>query len=380
MNKKWLESIYDKIIFENNDSYLNTYTNGFYKKTQNKGDISNNKHNDSNLQNKNYMLSSKQPIPRQTRIQKTKKMTNYTKKDSKQKFFDDVWDKLINYNLDEIPKTKNTLEIEKNSKSKKKHLKSKAKNVHTKKSSVSLKRNKTINDGNKILDDIYLDKNISKIKISVEKNVKRNFDKIKDFKEMQENQETNYTYLNETTNRKNTNSKSKNKGNDDNNNSNSIKFTNNKYNEAISNAFKKTNKYKILYQECEQEKNKLKIENEELNEKLRKTLDELDIMKEEKQLNQEKKIENEKKIEEFLNNVQKNMNNSEQKIYSLKELLFKKDEEIKKLNKEIDVIDNKKKNIIKELEYKLSCKDKEIANYINIIKQMKENKNNDNVV
>ena len=380
MNKKWLESIYDKIIFENNDSYLNTYTNGFYKKTQNKGDISNNKHNNSNLQNKNYMLSSKQPIPRQTRIQKTKKMTNYTKKDSKQKFFDDVWDKLINYNLDENPKTKNTLEIEKNSKSKKKHLKSKAKNVHTKKSSVSLKRNKTINDGNKILDDIYLDKNISKIKISVEKNVKRNFDKIKDFKEMQENQETNYTYLNETTNRKNTNSKSKNKGNDDNNNSNSIKFTNNKYNEAISNAFKKTNKYKILYQECEQEKNKLKIENEELNEKLRKTLDELDIMKEEKQLNQEKKIENEKKIEEFLNNVQKNMNNSEQKIYSLKELLFKKDEEIKKLNKEIDVIDNKKKNIIKELEYKLSCKDKEIANYINIIKQMKENKNNDNVV
>ena len=380
MNKKWLESIYDKIIFENNDSYLNTYTNGFYKKTQNKGDISNNRHNNSNLQNKNYMLSSKQPIPRQTRIQKTKKMTNYTKKDSKQKFFDDVWDKLINYNLDEIPKTKNTLEIEKNSKSKKKHLKSKAKNVHTKKSSVSLKRNKTINDGNKILDDIYLDKNISKIKISVEKNVKRNFDKIKDFKEMQENQETNYTYLNETTNRKNTNSKSKNKGNDDNNNSNSIKFTNNKYNEAISNAFKKTNKYKILYQECEQEKNKLKIENEELNEKLRKTLDELDIMKEEKQLNQEKKIENEKKIEEFLNNVQKNMNNSEQKIYSLKELLFKKDEEIKKLNKEIDVIDNKKKNIIKELEYKLSCKDKEIANYINIIKQMKENKNNDNVV
>ena len=326
------------------------------------------------------MLSSKRPIPRQNRIQKTKKMTNYTKKDSKQKFFDDVWDKLINYNLDENPKTKNTLEIEKNSKSKKKHLKSKAKNVHTKKSSVSLKRNKTINDGNKILDDIYLDKNISKIKISVEKNVKRNFDKIKDFKEMQENQETNYTYLNETTNRKNTNSKSKNKGNDDNNNSNSIKFTNNKYNEAISNAFKKTNKYKILYQECEQEKNKLKIENEELNEKLRKTLDELDIMKEENQLNQEKKIENEKKIEEFLNNVQKNMNNSEQKIYSLKELLFKKDEEIKKLNKEIDVIDNKKKNIIKELEYKLSCKDKEIANYINIIKQMKEIKNNDNVV
>ena len=380
MNKKWLESIYDKIIFENNDSYLNTYTNGFYKKTQNKGDISNNRHNNSNLQNKNYMLSSKQPIPRQTRIQKTKKMTNYTKKDSKQKFFDDVWDKLINYNLDEIPKTKNTLEIEKNSKSKKKHLKSKAKNVHTKKSSVSLKRNKTINDGNKILDDIYLDKNISKIKISVEKNVKRNFDKIKDFKEIQENQETNYTYLNETTNRKNTNSKSKNKGNDDNNNSNSIKFTNNKYNEAISNAFKKTNKYKILYQECEQEKNKLKIENEELNEKLRKTLDELDIMKEEKQLNQEKKIENEKKIEEFLNNVQKNMNNSEQKIYSLKELLFKKDEEIKKLNKEIDVIDNKKKNIIKELEYKLSCKDKEIANYINKIKEMKENKNNENVV
>ena len=123
MNKKWLESIYDKIIFENNDSYLNTYTNGFYKKTQNKGDISNNKHNNSNLQNKNYMLSSKQPIPRQTRIQKTKKMTNYTKKDSKQKFFDDVWDKLINYNLDENPKTKNTLEIEKNSKSKKKTLK-----------------------------------------------------------------------------------------------------------------------------------------------------------------------------------------------------------------------------------------------------------------
>ena len=187
--------------------------------------------------------------------QKTKKMTNYTKKDSKQKFFDDVWDKLINYNLDEIPKTKNTLEIEKNSKSKKKHLKSKAKNVHTKKSSVSLKRNKTINDGNKILDDIYLDKNISKIKISVEKNVKRNFDKIKDFKEMQENQETNYTYLNETTNRKNTNSKSKNKGNDDNNNSNSIKFTNNKYNEAISNAFKKTNKYKIMYKNEKIERN-----------------------------------------------------------------------------------------------------------------------------
>ena len=45
MNKKWSESIYDKIIFENNDSYLNTCTNEFYKKTQNKGDISNYRHN-----------------------------------------------------------------------------------------------------------------------------------------------------------------------------------------------------------------------------------------------------------------------------------------------------------------------------------------------
>ena len=52
------------------------------------------------------MLSSKRPIPRQNRIQKTKKITNYIKNDSKQKFFNDLWDKLINYNLDENSKKK----------------------------------------------------------------------------------------------------------------------------------------------------------------------------------------------------------------------------------------------------------------------------------
>ena len=336
MNKKWLESIYDKMIIEKKDMNLNTYTNGFHRKSNNKDSgIINDKQNTSNTSHQRSQKNKRNDkLTKQTLKDKEKNINN------KQKFINDIWEKLINYNLDESINN-GTLEFKKNSKNK-------SKNNSCKKSSLVLKKNR------------QSQKNSA----------------INEFKEAQEYQETNYTYLNETTNRKTKNNYQN--FNDESALMNTSNNRNKKAKDLTSNIYYKANKYKNLYQESEKENKKLQKENEELHSKLRKTLDELDIMKEEVQLNEENKIENEKKIDELANFYKQNISNYEQKLYNFKTLLFKKDDEIKKLNKEIDILENKKKRIINEMEFKLSSKDKEIVKYKNLIKQLKENKRNNN--
>ena len=130
-------------------------------------------------------------------------------------------------------------------------------------------------------------------------------------------------------------------------------------------------KYKKLFLKYKKENDVLKNENSNLKKEIQDTKDELDIMKEEIELNKDNNKENEKKFNELANFVKQNTVNYEQKIYNLKQLLFTKDEEINKLNKIIDNIDEKNIKIIEELKNKLLIKKKTIQNQQKLINELK---------
>ena len=86
--------------------------------------------------------------------------------------------------------------------------------------------------------------------------------------------------------------------------------------------------------------------------------DELDIMKEEIELNKQNNKENESEFKELIKYIKQNEIKYEQKIFNLKQLLFTKDHEINKFSKFIDIENIRNNKIIGELKLKLTEQEK----------------------
>ena len=175
---------------------------------------------------------------------------------------------------------------------------------------------------------------------------------ISELKSFEENQETNCTFLNHTnTNFSTDNNKNKNKNlfkiNDikllvQNNNLN-LKIKNNY--PIIWQIITFTKKYKKLYENVLKQNEELQKENEELKKKIENINDEVSILKEEDNINKEIIKENEDKVEELSNYIQQQNKINESRLDDLKYMLYKKDEEIQRLSKELEKIDDSKREI-----------------------------------
>ena len=179
---------------------------------------------------------------------------------------------------------------------------------------------------------------------------------ISELKSFEENQETNCTFLNHT-NTNFSNSKNNNKNKSKSKNLfkiNDIKLLvqNNNLNLKIKNNYPMiwqiiafTKKYKKLYENLLKQNEELQKENEELKKKIENINDEVCILKEEDNINKEIIKENEDKVEELSNFIQQQNKMNESRLDDFKYMLYKKDEEIQRLSKELEKIDDSKRNI-----------------------------------
>lgn len=120
------------------------------------------------------------------------------------------------------------------------------------------------------------------------------------------------------------------------------------------------------------ENKKLIKENQNLKEIINKLKDEIEIMRDEDKINKEIIQENENKFNNFSDLIKIQIKNYENKIFNIKELLFKKDNEIKKLNENLEKLNIDSKNVINGLKNKiLKYKDEE--------EEIKDNNLNDNL-
>ena len=185
---------------------------------------------------------------------------------------------------------------------------------------------------------------------------------ISELKSFEDNQENNITFLNHTnTNFYNNKNNSKIKY---------IKLLNN--NLDIKNncpmiwqiiAF--TKKYKKLYENALKQNEELQKENEELKRKIENINDEVCILKEEDNLNKELIKENEDKMEELSDYIKQQNKINESRLNDFKYMLYKKDEEIQRLSKQLAKIDDSKRNIFLSL-------NNEILNFKEKINQQNE--------
>ena len=203
---------------------------------------------------------------------------------------------------------------------------------------------------------------------------------ISELKSFEENQETNCTFLNHTNSNSNKN-----------NNKPNIKIKDLKLldrNFKIKNNFPIiwqiiafTKKYKKLYENLLKQNEELQKENEELKRKIENINDEVCILKEEDNINKEIIKENEDKMEELSNYILQQDKNNESRMDDFKYMLYKKDEEIQRLSKELEKIDDSKRNIFMSLNNEISSfkeqinkQNEEINNYKKKI-EMVQNEN-----
>lgn len=203
---------------------------------------------------------------------------------------------------------------------------------------------------------------------------------ISELKSFEENQETNSTFLNQT------NSNFYN--NKNNTKLNNIKLPNNnieikKTYPMIWQIIAFSKKYKKLYENLLKQNEELVKENEELKRKIENINDEVCILKEEDNINKELIKENEDKVEELSNYIKQQNKINENRLDDFKYLLYKKDEEIQKLSKELEKVDNSKRNIylslnneIEIFKEKINKQNEEICKY----KQKIELFQNENIV
>ena len=200
-----------------------------------------------------------------------------------------------------------------------------------------------------------------------------------EFKSLEENHDTNITFFNLSNSNFYNNKKFISKFND-------IKISNNNLNikkcpmlwQII--AFSK--KYKKLYENLLKQNEELQKENEELKKQIEDINDEVCILKEEDNLNKELIKENEDKVEELSNYIKKQNKINESRLDDFKLMLFKKDEEIQKLLKELERMDNNKRNIyfklnneIENFKEKINKQNEEINKYKEK-KELFQNENN----
>ena len=198
-------------------------------------------------------------------------------------------------------------------------------------------------------------------------------------KSLEEKQETNFTFLNHT-NTNFCNNKNKMKIKDIKLYQNTFKIKNNC--PIIWQIIAFTKKYKKMYENVLKQNEELQKENEELKKKIENINDEVCILKEEDNINKEIIKENEDKMEELSNYILQQNKNNESRMDDFKYLLYKKDEEIQRLSKDLEKIDDSKRNIYINLNNELlSFKEKikkqneEINNYKKRI-EMIQNENN----
>ena len=222
----------------------------------------------------------------------------------------------------------------------------------------------------------YLDKNIID-KRSPQKTINTSDLKLK---LLEDNQDNNCTFLNQT-NTNFFNSKNNFKINNIKSLNNNLEFK--KSYPMIWQIIAFSKKYKKLYENLLKQNEKLQKENEELKRKIENINDEVCILKEEDNLNKELIKENEDKIEELSNYIKQQNIINENRLDDFKCLLYKKDEEIQKLSKELEKIDMPKRNIylslnneIENFKEKINKQNEEICKY----KQKIELFQNENIV
>ena len=222
----------------------------------------------------------------------------------------------------------------------------------------------------------YLDKNIID-KRSPQKTINTSDLKLK---LLEDNQDNNCTFLNQT-NTNFFNSKNNFKINNIKSLNNNLEFK--KSYPMIWQIIAFSKKYKKLYENLLKQNEKLQKENEELKRKIENINDEVCILKEEDNLNKELIKENEDKVEELSNYIKQQNIINENRLDDFKCLLYKKDEEIQKLSKELEKIDMSKRNIylslnneIENFKEKINKQNEEICKY----KQKIELFQNENIV
>ena len=204
---------------------------------------------------------------------------------------------------------------------------------------------------------------------------------ISELKSFEENKEANCTFLN-LTNSNFYNNKNNKKLNNIKLNNNNIVEIKKKY-PIIWQIIAFSKKYKKLYENLLKQNEELVKENEELKRKIENINDEVCILKEEDNINKELIKENEDKVEELSNYIKQQNKINENRLDDFKYLLYKKDEEIQKLSKELEKVDNSKRNIylslnneIEIFKEKINKQNEEICKY----KQKIELFQNENIV
>ena len=212
---------------------------------------------------------------------------------------------------------------------------------------------------------------------------------ISELKSFEENQETNCTFLNQTNSNFNK-IKQKIKIKDIKLLDSNFKIKNNC--PIIWQIIAFTKKYKKKYENLLKQNKELQKENEELKKKIENINDEVCILKEEYNINKEIIKENEDKMEELSNYILQQNKNNESKMDNFKYMLYKKDEEIQRLFKELEKIDNSKRNLYISLNNEILCfkeqinkQNEEINNYKKKIEMVQneniilKNNNNNNI-